>query len=89
MKVLEEGTSLKNWTVKVQCKGNFAVGGCNALLEANMNDIRRDYYNRNDEEFFVICPICKQQITIPHNKIPAVIRDHIRDRRPIEKEHEM
>ena len=85
MKILEKGINKNNWTLEVKCNGNYVTKGCNTLLEINAKDIKHKVYNNKDDEYYVICPICKQPITVEDAKIPDVIKKYARNN-TVEKE---
>ena len=89
MKIINKGIDLENWALQIKCADDFVTEGCGALLEINAKDIKSSIYDRVDDEYYAVCPICNQRIVIDDDLIPDAIKYQIRNKNTLERELEL
>lgn len=78
MKVLKEGDWNTKWELKISCTT------CQAELLAEESDVRgRWSYNKKATEYWVECPLCKGQITIPVGKLSKRLAEKHKQYKPV------
>ncbi len=76
MKILKHDIDAKAWKYEISCYC------CKTDLEVTMSDVRYsgekgDWHDAGWESYTVICPECSISLTIPADKIHALIRAKI------------
>lgn len=77
MKVLKEGNWNATWELKVACPV------CQAELLAEEADLKSFWsYNKKATEYFVVCPLCKKQVTISVEKLSKRLEEKLLQYKP-------
>jgi DNA-directed RNA polymerase subunit RPC12/RpoP len=75
MKIINQPST--NWTWQYTCSG------CDAELEVDKSDVKYKYYpgdyrEKSSETYWVVCPVCNTQKTIP--SLPKIVQLEIKKR---------